>query len=43
MIKLKNISEEDFIKMTAEEQFNLIDVDTIIKMSDELFENNKKK
>ena len=43
MIKLKNISEEDFIKMTAEEQFNLIDVDIIIKMSDELFENNKKK
>lgn len=43
MIKIKNISEEDFIKMTAEEQFNLIDVDTIIKMSDELFENNKKK
>ena len=42
MIEIKNISREDFDKMSNEEQFNLIDETTIIKSVDELIKKNYK-
>ena len=42
MIEIKNISREDFDKMSNEEQFNLIDETTIIELVDELIKKNYK-
>ncbi|MDO4690906.1 MAG: glycosyltransferase family 9 protein [Fusobacterium sp.] len=38
-----NMSNEDFIKLSTEEKFNLISVDIICNKIDQLFENNKRK
>ena len=43
MIEKKSLPLEKFNKMSPEEQFSLIDLDTIKKMSDELIEKNKRK
>ena len=43
MIEKKSLPLEKFNKMSPEEQFSLIDPDTIKKMSDELIKKNKRK
>ena len=43
MLEKKSISLDEFYKMTPEEQFSLIDTETIKKISDELIEKNKRK
>ena len=43
MIEKKSLPLEKFNKMSAEEQFSLIDLETIKQMSDELIEKNKRK
>ncbi len=43
MLEKKSISLDEFYKMTPEEQFFLIDTETIKKISDELIEKNKRK
>ena len=43
MVAKKSLPLEKFNKMSPEEQFSLIDLDTIKKMSDELIEKNKRK
>ena len=43
MVEKKSLSLEKFNKMSAEEQFSLIDLETIKQMSDKLIEKNKRK
>ena len=43
MVEKKSIPLEEFYKMSPEEQFSLIDIEIIKKMSDELIEKNKRK
>lgn len=43
MLEKKGISGEEFKKLSFEEKFSLIDVETIIEMSDKLIEKNKRK
>ena len=43
MIEKKSLPLEKFNKMSAEEQFSLIDLETIKQMSDKLIEKNKRK
>ena len=43
MLEKNALSLDDFNKMNPEEQFSLIDIETIKEMSDELIEKNKRK
>ena len=43
MVEKKSIPLEEFYKMSPEEQFSLIDIETIKEMADELIEKNKRK
>ena len=43
MVEKKSLSLEEFNKLSPEERFSLIDLETIIEMSDELIEKNKRK
>ena len=43
MVEKKSLSLEEFYKLSPEEQFSLIDIETIKEMSDELIEKNKRK
>ena len=43
MLEKKGISKEELKKLSFEEKFSLIDVETLIEMSDKLIEKNKRK
>ncbi|MBF1219878.1 MAG: lipopolysaccharide heptosyltransferase family protein, partial [Fusobacterium periodonticum] len=43
MLEKKGISREEYDKLPFEEKFSLIDVETLIEMSDKLIEKNKRK